>query len=271
MNPYKGCHPQRKTTTQPPTIHMARNKKDVIPMKCIESFVNDIYFNLATEEFLLKHSIGDFFLMWQSAPCVVVGKHQDISTEVDLDYIEKNNIKPARRFSGGGTVYQDMGNINLTFIQESEQPEFDRYPKLMSDLLSNIGIKVITNNRRSLFINGDKISGSAQYIHKNKHLYHATLLYSTDLDKLSHSVKLDKTTEEKPRNFKYIPSVKSPVTNISSHLQTQQDILQFKNSIFTSILNIPGNAEAQLNQTDIENIEKLKFAKYERKDWIFGI
>jgi len=260
-------------------MQMGTNKKDVIPMipmKCITTSIDDIYFNLATEEYLIKQTSGSYFFLWQSSPCVVIGKHQNINTEVDLDYIYKNGIKPARRFSGGGTVYQDNGNINLTFIEEVDkseeavQPDFDKYPKLMSDILKITGIEVEINQRRSLFIKGDKISGSAQYIHKNKHLYHATLLFSSNLNKLSKAVRLNENFEIKQNNHKYIASVKSPVTNIINHLSSQIDLIQFKKNIYESIKNKPGNSEYTLSQSDIDKIEMLKNNKYERKEWIFG-
>mgnify|MGYP000385216267 CR=1 FL=1 len=66
-------------------------------------------------------------MMWQSVPSVVIGKHQSVRKEVDEKYIHENNILLARRFSGGGAVYHDEGNLNLSFMETVERPDFEYY------------------------------------------------------------------------------------------------------------------------------------------------
>jgi lipoate-protein ligase A len=63
------------------------------------------YFNLALEEYLLKEFDEDCFMLWQNEPCVVVGRNQNPLAEINREFIEKNNIKVAKRLSGGGAVY----------------------------------------------------------------------------------------------------------------------------------------------------------------------
>ena len=85
-------------------------------VRCIHSPFTDIYFHLAAEEYLLKQGADDVFMLWQDTPSVVMGKHQRVQSEVDREWAELQQIHIARRFSGGGTVYHDLGNVNLTFI-----------------------------------------------------------------------------------------------------------------------------------------------------------
>ena len=54
------------------------------------------YFNLALEEYLLKNSNDNFFLLWQNEPSVVVGYHQNTNAEINLDYVKEKNIKPTK-------------------------------------------------------------------------------------------------------------------------------------------------------------------------------
>ena len=91
-------------------------------MFCIDNRCTDVYFNLAVEEYLLKQTQGDYFVIWQSEPSVVMGKNQSVRAEVNEDYRIEKGIRLARRFSGGGAVYHDKGNINLTFIETTSQP-----------------------------------------------------------------------------------------------------------------------------------------------------
>ena len=96
-------------------------------MFCVDNRCTDVYFNLAAEEYLLKQKREDYFMIWQSAPSVVIGKNQSVQIEVDEEYMIEKGIHLARRFSGGGAVYHDKGNINLTFIETTSQPLFEDY------------------------------------------------------------------------------------------------------------------------------------------------
>ena len=104
-------------------------------MFCIDNRCTDVYFNLAAEEYLLKKKKDNFFMMWQSVPSVVIGKHQSVRKEVDEKYIHENNILLARRFSGGGAVYHDEGNLNLSFMETVERPDFEYYLQQTVDFL----------------------------------------------------------------------------------------------------------------------------------------
>ena len=68
--------------------------------------------------------------MYKRQPSVVMGKNQSVRAEVNEDYRIEKGIRLARRFSGGGAVYHDKGNINLTFIETTSQPLFEDYLQL---------------------------------------------------------------------------------------------------------------------------------------------
>lgn len=85
-------------------------------MYIIDSPSQDAYFNIALEEYLLyKYPTQDIFLLYVNAPSIIVGKFQNTLAEINLDYVEKQNIKVVRRMSGGGAVYHDLGNLNFSF------------------------------------------------------------------------------------------------------------------------------------------------------------
>ena len=301
-------------------------------MLFIDNPFNDIYFNLAAEEYLLKNFTEDIFMIWQSEPCVVVGKHQNLKVEVNLDFAHENQIKIARRFSGGGTVYQDMGNINLTFIEESEHPDFNKFADKMVSVLASIGVESVADERRALFIDGNKISGSAQFLHKNKVLYHATLLYSTDLIMLEKAVfllkelsvikaeniakpdlaivediipikpnqtniEVEQTAKPEPvitetgqafkpnlsefefteiisetKPWRYVKSVKSPVTNISDHFDKTLSVSEFRELLLKAFLALSSAGKRplvyQFSDKDILKINQLRDEKYSKEYWI---
>ena len=74
------------------------------------------YFNLAMEEYFLKNTHEDLFILWRNRPSIIIGKNQNTLSEINLDYVKSHSIPVVRRQSGGGAVFHDLGNINFTFI-----------------------------------------------------------------------------------------------------------------------------------------------------------
>lgn len=242
-------------------------------MLCINNHCTNVHFNLATEEYLLKNFTEDIFMVWQNAPSIILGKHQNIWEEVNLDFIEKNKIEVVRRYTGGGTVYHDLGNVNLSFIETGNNFNFDKFTNLSLEILSSLGIKAQSDGRRALNIDGLKISGSAQSVHKNRVLYHATLLFNSDLEVLVNSLdgslnKIDKPIVT-PNKFS-VKSVKSPVTNISEHLPNKLSIEEFKNQILDFFIQKECNQLYDLSESDKIQINELKDKKYNVKEWTYN-
>lgn len=240
-------------------------------MLCIKNPYTDPYFNLAAEEYLLKNFKEDIIMVWQNEPSIILGKHQNVRAEVNLDFVKEKQIKVVRRYSGGGAVYHDLGNVNLTFIENNSTLDFDKFTNLTINILASLGISAQADARRALNIDGLKISGSAQSVHKNRVLYHATLLYSSDLTILNES--LDSKFQEpddKPSRF-YVKSVKSVVTNISEHLSTEISIDNFKQSIIDYFLeDKEDNKLYSLDKEDLAAIELLKEKKYATAVWNYN-
>lgn len=155
-------------------------------MRIIDHRDTDPYFNLAAEEYLFGclPATETACMLWQNRPVVVVGKHQDVESEVNRPFAEANRIGVARRFSGGGAVYHDLGNLNLTFIGRLGEDSPEGFTQWLAGFLRRLGIPVEGDARLALFVKGLKISGSAQYVRRDRFLHHATLLFSTDLDRL---------------------------------------------------------------------------------------
>lgn len=240
-------------------------------MLCIDNTYTDPYFNLAMEEYLLKNFSEDIFMLWQNEPSVIIGKFQNVLAEVNLDFVEKKGIKIVRRLTGGGSVFHDLGNINLTFIEHNNNIDFDRFTERTVDLLAGLGIQAKADLRRTINVNGLKISGSAQCIHKDRVMYHATLLFSSDLKTLTSTLDSDPKQLENIEDSKvYVQSVKSPVTNILENLDHPIDISYLKKFIFNYFMNEDiQNKQYVINNNDIVAINILKDNKYATKEWNF--
>ncbi len=236
-------------------------------MLCIQNNNTETYFNLALEEYLLKEFDEDCFMLWQNEPSVIIGKNQNPLAEINLEFIEKNNIKVARRLSGGGAVYHDLGNLNFTFIINDTQNSLRNYPKFtipIRNVLSELGLNVELSERNDLMISGLKFSGNAQYKCKNRLLHHGTILFSSSLNNVRAALKSDNLT-----NGRWVKSISSPITNVQEHLKTYLSIDELKTIIQTHIKNTQDNFVIyNLTSTDIEKIKKLTKEKYSNNDWI---
>lgn len=238
-------------------------------IRCIYHPSTDVYFHLAAEEFLLKQGNEDIFMLWQATPSVIIGKHQRLRSEVDKEWTEREQIHIARRFSGGGAVYHDMGNVNLTFIETVPRlPEFITYLQRTLDFLTSIGLKAKGDERMGIYLDGLKISGSAQCVHKDRALYHCTLLYDTDLTSLHKALNPEPMVDDETLSSVYaVPSVRSEVTNIRTHLSVGT-VTDFKEKAFQYFSN--SQAASALTKEEIKAVNQLREEKYTRKEWIYS-
>lgn len=181
----------------------------------------------------------------------------------------EQQIQIARRFSGGGAVYHDLGNVNLTFIETvSRLPDFSLYLHRILDFLKLIGLPAKGDERLGIYLDGLKISGSAQCVHKNRVLYHCTLLYDTNLAALNKVLNPERDIETGVALPVYaVPSVRSEVTNISRYLP-METVDHFKAILF-EYFSQKGCADT-FSEKELEAIHKLRTEKYICEDWIFS-
>ena len=74
------------------------------------------FFNHAAEEYLMNNFDDEVFMLWINKPSILIGRNQNTISELNMDYVLENEIEVVRRLAGGGTVYNDHGNMNFTFI-----------------------------------------------------------------------------------------------------------------------------------------------------------
>jgi lipoate---protein ligase len=239
-------------------------------MLCIDSKNFDPFFNLATEEYLLKSRNEDIFMLWVSSPAVIVGKHQNTLGEINYPFVKKEGIAVARRLSGGGAVYHDKGNLNFTWVLNGEKGKLVDFKKFINPVISylnGLGIKAYFGGRNDIHVNNKKISGNAEHVYKNRTLHHGTLLFNTDLDKLRASLKL----ETGKYVDKAVKSMPHPVTNLNSEAPGQVGFEDFRMGLLDYIFkNFDGCSMYNLENPEIKQIKRLCNEKFTTWEWIYG-
>ncbi|PAT01288.1 hypothetical protein CI105_07465 [Candidatus Izimaplasma bacterium ZiA1] len=236
-------------------------------MKTIINDSTNPYFNLALEEYLLKNDIcsDDLFYVWRNDKSVIIGRNQDPLLEVDMDYVRLNDIPIVRRISGGGTVFQDLGNINFTYITNNVSEHLNNYHYFLDPIikiLNNLGLKTYFVEKSHIYLEHKKISGNAQSYYKNKVIHHGTLLFDSELEIL------DLCLKPRYNDQNVIKSVMAKTTNIKGHLNLEATTLEFMEYILSNIF-IDDYKKHILNigEHDLREINALMKTKYQTGSW----
>jgi len=239
-------------------------------MKFITGEETDPYFNLAAEEYLLKTTGDEYFMLWRNEPSIIVGKHQNTMAEINLEYVLEKGFKVARRISGGGTVFHDLGNLNFTFITngvDGDLVNFRRYTLPIVTFLQKLGVNAELSGRNDLLIEGRKFSGNASHVYNKRVLHHGTILFSSVMENLSDALKVN------PLKFtdKAVKSVRSRVTNIREHLGREMDVLEFRDRLMAHVMGeIYGAEHYTYTESDRKEIMKRREEKFSTWEWNFG-
>ena len=127
----------------------------------LTSTQHDPYLNLAAEEYLLERATSPTLYLWINEPSVIVGKHQNIFKEVDLNFIAAKGIHAVRRTTGGGAVYHDLGNLNYSFVIPNSLYDLNKQNGILIDSLKRLGIAAYFSGRNDILADGKKIGGEA--------------------------------------------------------------------------------------------------------------
>ncbi|XP_055328064.1 lipoyltransferase 1, mitochondrial-like isoform X2 [Paramacrobiotus metropolitanus] len=176
----------------------------------------DVYLNLAWEDWLYRRENfinQNMLLLWRNDPCVVIGRYQNPWKEVNVSSAKMLGISIARRFSGGGTVYHDLGNVNFTFLTERSLYNRRKNLEFIVDLLrKDYNVPATVNKRDDIVVNNSlKISGTAAKLGRTTAYHHCTLLVSVIKDQL-HAVLSAKNKGIRTNATESLPS---PTVNLA--------------------------------------------------------
>ena len=229
----------------------------------------DPFFNLAFEEYVFRtKTVGTWLILWQNENAVIIGMNQNPMEEVNLQYIEAQEIKVVRRMTGGGAVYHDLGNLNFSVISDVKEPgipDIGSYNKPICDALIKLGLSPENTGKNDIVVNGKKISGVAQRICSGRILHHGCILFDSNIDRLAFALKEDSGKYAS----KSTKSTRSRVTNLRPLLNVDMSIDSFHDWILESF-SVNGCVQEVLNDYDLACIHQIAESKYRDLKWTWG-
>lgn len=227
-------------------------------------------FNLAVEEYLLKHTEDDYFMLWRNERSIIVGRNQNTHAEVNSDFVREISLPVIRRLTGGGAVFHDLGNLNYTFITRSASENFNNYAVFAAPViaaLKKLGCNAELSGRNDMLVDGRKFSGNAQCMHRGAVMHHGTLMFDADVSSMSEALNVNPLKI----SSKGIKSVRSRVTNLAQYLPSGMTVEALAKAIADEVrAAFPFAEDCDLTEDDVAAIRKLEEEKYATWEWNYG-
>ncbi len=202
-------------------------------MQYIDLTSPDPGWNLALDESLLEiceMGGSEVLRIWESdVYFIVMGLSGREEREVHSDSCCRDGIPVLRRATGGGTVLQGPGCFNYSLIlRKDRHPAFSRIETTHACILDRLteGLRSIHPAIRregisDLAIDGMKVSGNAQRRLHRAILYHGTLLYDFDRERVERYLK----EPERQPNYRMHRSHRTFLRNLEISPESLKKIL----------------------------------------------
>ena len=240
----------------------------ITKLEFFESTGFNPYINLATEKHLMDITQpGSCVLyLWQNQNTVVIGKNQNAWAECHTSLLQEEGGLLARRLSGGGAVFHDVGNLNFTFLMCKEDYDLDKQLSVIQSACNLAGIQVEKSGRNDLLAEGRKFSGNAFYQNRTHAYHHGTLMVDVDKEKLGRYLSPPKAKLE----AKGVASVRSRVVNLNelSPTLTIDALKQYMLTAFSQVYGMDATPIV-LSKADIATISQLG-TEYSTWEYLYG-
>ncbi|MFB9770398.1 lipoate--protein ligase [Lactiplantibacillus modestisalitolerans] len=247
-------------------------------MRYLASPSHDIRTNLAIETYLMENAdlSEPILYFYINDPCIIVGRYQNVLAEINQRYVEDHNITLTRRTSGGGAVFDDLGNVSFSFITKDDGDGFGNFKRFTDPVINALHTMGATraemSGRNDLVIDGKKFSGNAMHVENGRMFSHGTLMYDVDQTQIAKALNVpaDKIAS------KGIKSVRSRVTNLRPYLAPDYQHLtieEFRDILAREILGVSDLSQAKHYELDAvaqAGVERLNQKYFRNHDWIYG-
>ena len=233
-----------------------------------ESTSYDPYYNLAVEQHLMETvEEGTCILyLWQNENTVVIGRNQNAWKECRISLLEQEGGHLARRLSGGGAVFHDLGNLNFTFLVPQADYCLDRQFSVIQEAARNFGIPAEKSGRNDVLADGRKFSGNAFFRSGTRAYHHGTLLLDVDTQRMGRYLNPSKAKLQS----KGVDSVRSRVVNLRE-LNPDITIPKLKAAMAEAFAGVYG---LPLGRIQADALDKLCIDSLRQRngswEWLYG-
>jgi lipoate-protein ligase A len=234
--------------------------------------------NLAVEE-AIPRLVGEgktpsTVRFWHNSNTIVIGCFQSAKLEVNMDACKETGTEIVRRFTGGGAVYHDSGNLNYAISlpkghrlcpNEDLQSAFQKLSEGAVAGLRKLGVKAEFQPVNDIQVDGRKVSGAAGSIRWNSIFHHGCILVNSDLRILGKVLNVPRAKLED----KHVASVQKRVTTVRDELGREVSTREVRDAIVDGIESCyrvrvePGD----LTKEEVGLAEELYQTKYSRLEW----
>ena len=235
--------------------------------RIIRSTSHDPWHNLALEEALLQDVAPNevILYLWQNEHTVVIGRNQNAWKEARWKELEASNGKLARRLSGGGAVYHDLGNLNFTFVMDRPLYDLHRQLEVILKGVRSLGIDAEFSGRNDIVADGRKFSGNAFLWTPDAGLHHGTVLVNVKMEDLG---KYLQVSQDKMQ-AKGVTSVKSRVVNLTE-LNPEITIDKVAEALQQAFLEVYGGEGEVLSPAEVVSDMTPLYEKFSSWEWRYG-
>jgi lipoate-protein ligase A len=237
-------------------------------LSCIETSTHDPYLNLAREAHLLEtvHPGECILYLWQNERTVVIGRNQNAADECNIALLQRDGGHLARRLSGGGAVYHDLGNLNFTFLMPTADYDLEMQDETILRAVRALGVDAMRTGRNDLTsADGRKFSGHAYYHTRGASYHHGTLMVNVDTAPLARYLNVSPLK----LSHKGVSSVRSRVVNLHD-LAEGITTERLERALVDSFSKVYGRPVSPLRDDDLDaaRVEELR-ARFSSTTWLY--
>ena len=232
------------------------------------------FFNLAFEEAVYRVSGGAVLRFWRNDRVVVIGRHQCAALEVEPRALRELGVKLVRRFTGGGAVYHDLGNVNYAITMPrgiagvaTVEDAFRLVTSVVAESLETLGVKgVKPGGLNDVEINGRKVSGLAATSSRDRVFVHGAMLVASDIRALWRVLRV---TREKLSDKRFVESVVKRVITLEEALGRRvgvEEVYKALRDVVSERLRLEA-VESRPTEAELREALRLYREKYSRWEW----
>ncbi|HVH15408.1 MAG TPA: biotin/lipoate A/B protein ligase family protein [Candidatus Angelobacter sp.] len=239
---------------------------------------DDPFMNMSVEEAIPRAVGGDeapnTVRFWHNSNTIVLGCFQSAALEVNFDACKETETAVVRRFTGGGAVYHDAGNLNYAIslkkghrlVPDTDlQLVFKRLSEGAVEGLRGLGVKAEFQPINDIQVEGKKVSGAAGSIRWGTIFHHGCILVASDLTILGRVLNVPHVKLAD----RHVASVQKRVTTVRNELGKDVTTRDVRDGIVRGIEDTyrVRLEEGTLTKSELSTAKELYDTKYSKSAW----